>query len=269
MKKKCLKIYLGIQFLLVCFVQSVQSATPVCVSGLEPAAAYDLRVKHLKRLLDQNINANKKIMGFHETSLETIELALKTGFLPNGFATLPGIFVYPTRNPLNLDPKVHKGQQEFSDKIYQGKKSDRYVYSNSLSVVYGLAKQLGFRDLTLEVADLLLAMEAKDEEAGDHLDNLKRLSHLSGKTSRQITDTIEHLKQERRGVLITLSEDVYKDPSLTVTDAHPDAGYAIYGPNGIPFTLISGIRALGGYESNKLETLARIPRLKRPKSKSE
>lgn len=200
--------------------------------------------EHLKREAYRPINSDR-CLGFHGMSLETLEYALETGFIPG--RTGPEKRLSPTY-------VVHPG-----DIYYYENEDDLHgaeIYAKQSAAQYYFASKLGLRLDYREDLDLALRL-VNNPMGPDGQDSATVEKLMARQFPRQkILATLAEANQQR-GLVIGLHPNlIVMYPIENCETLYGDDGWRIItGSEGLPVKYIRGIRPLGEREKAFLNSI--------------
>ena len=208
--------------------------------------------KHLVTLFERGLDHGEKIVGWHGTSIEALELTLLQGRLPGSAvphgAVPPGQIYFYSKSPADFQSAPNLEQA--------GGKAGamRYATGNAQAAFAIKAMGLDFRNprnhtLVREVLEHASGFDPHGDQAIATLNSLG--------ITRDQAFAHAHAAFERQGILLALSAEIYYQCEVTDGDAGCNDS-RIVAPKGLPLACIAGIEPLGEAEYNFFTTLQKL-----------
>lgn len=214
------------------------------------------RMNRLVELFESGMNA-KDIIGYHGTSLESIEFLAKSGHLPGGLFSHAGqegkyLYFFPKKSEFLHHPSASEFREEKS------LVSEAADYAESIAGSHCLLKRLG-----LDIGDRELDPMARNLVSNipaDVWNPTTERDHFLNNLGIKKTDLDEALDdaRKRKGVVLALNKTILT--SHTLSGGDPTEGdLRILIPEGLSLDYISGLEPIGQVEWEYFEKLQEKP----------
>lgn len=220
-----------------------------------------IRIKRLKELFERGLKDRGRTIGYHGTSIESMQYLIRTGHLPGAvgenITASPedswrlqkgDLYFYPLKSKFpDYNPDVSK---HFPDEAHVIDRVARYA-SDVARAHYFLTKLgLGFDNPEYNLgARNVMATGMLHTEIREFKEELISI----GISSTDIDQAVQEAKQ-RKGVVIALSATLLK--KYQPRDGDRDEGDLRFTfPNGLDYKYLSGLKPLGEEESRFFQNL--------------
>ena len=201
------------------------------------------RIKKIISLFERGMDT-KDSVGYHGTSIESIEFLLENGHLPGGYDPEDGgnyLYFWPKKSKFEGNP-LHDGLIEEKDALGMAE-----YYADELAKTHFLMKRFGL-DMddgkkTRMVRDLFSPVS--------HDEAYKSLLDL-GIDKKELDFEIRQA-EKRKGVVLSLNSNILESHSALPGDTEEDLRIAI--PEGLKLDFISGLEPMGDKEWKYFENL--------------